>query len=256
MDKEALPPDAVTEESVLSVDTTEEPDLVVGMGGKKEDGSVDPQESRHQAAAADTRAEGESRTALGGCAACLRIFKATEWLPPSARFTSLTCKASGEYCLEGAGASDRDVEGFADTLRQLPSRVALTLWRVRGHQTNRVYRFAFHGQFEEFYCGDLEAMSATQAQALADTLGQWAWQSGLDGVSLRGPFAMQGRDQQRRKLWATGSHAQIRDFLRQLKPVEDMATLDEVVIVPVHTEDEDRDLARLYVVVDLLVHRP
>lgn len=271
VEEETSPPVAMEEESMSSVVEDEPeptgPAVEEGEAMAAEPAAAPPaiQESLPQAktglqvAAVDTGTGGERRSALRESAACLWVLQVTARLPSSARLTSLTCKASGEYSLEGVGSSDRDVEGFVETLQQLPSQVDLTLWREGRLQTNRAYRFAFHGQFEELFLRDLEAMSAAQARTLAEKIGEWARQSGLDKVSLKGPIDVpldKGHAQRRHKLWATGSQAQIGSFLRQLKQVKDIATLGEVVIVPVRPEDEGRGLARLYAAVDLLVRQP
>lgn len=270
MEEEPAPTAAAGEESVTAMEEEPGPtEPVVGESAAAEEESVSAPpvipEHRPQAktalrvAAVDTAVAGEHRSALRESAACLWFFKVTEQLPSSARLMSLTCKASGEYSLEGVGSSDRDVEGFVETLQQLPSQVDLTLWREGRVQTSPAYRFVFHGQFEELFPRDLEAMSVIQARTLAGKVDQWARQSGLDRVSLKGPIDVPldtEHAQRRHKLWATGSHAQIGGFLRQLKQVEDIATLGEVVIVPVHPEGEDQDLARLYAAVDLLVRQP
>ena len=265
VEEETSPPVAVEEASVAPTVAEEKPERV-GAEAESDTVTAEPaaappvtQERRPRAAAVDTGAAGERRSVLRESAACLWVFKAAERLPSSVRLTSLTCKASGEYSLEGVGSSGRDVEGFVAMLQQLPSQVDLTLWREGQLQTNRTYRFIFHGQFEELFLRDLEAMSAAQAQTLVKKVDQWARQSGLDRVSLKGPIDVPldtEHAQRRYKLWATGSHAQIGGFLRRLKQVEDIATLGEVVIVPVHPEGADLDLARLYAAVDLLVRQP
>ena len=201
------------------------------------------------------------RSALRWSAACLWAVKLSERLPAGARLTSLTCRASGEYSLEGMSGSRKEVEGFLETLEQLPSQVSLSWWREGSPRVGQVYQFKFNflGQFEELYTRELEHLSASQAQVLAEKIADWARQSGLGELALEEPIETMektGSVQRRQKVWATGSYAQIGAFLQRLKQVEDVATLGEVVIVPVYREPQVWERARLYAAVDVLMHRP
>jgi hypothetical protein len=201
------------------------------------------------------------RSKLRWSAACLWAVKLSERLPDGARLTSLTCRASGEYSLEGMSGSRKEVEGFLETLEQFPSQVSLSWWREGRPRVGQVYQFKFNflGQFEELYTRELEQLSASQAQVLAEKIAGWARQSGLGELALEEPIETveeTGSVQRRHKVWATGSYAQIGAFLQLLKQVEDIATLGEVVIVPVYREPQVWERARLYAAVDILMHRP
>jgi hypothetical protein len=201
------------------------------------------------------------RSALRWSAACLWAVKLSERLPAGARLTSLTCRASGEYSLEGMSGSRKEMEGFLETLEQLPSEVSLSWWREGRPRVGQVYQFKFNflGQFEELYTRELEQLSASQAQVLTEKIAGWARQSGLGELSLEEPIETveeTGSVQRRQKVWATGSYAQIGAFFQRLKQVEDIATLGEVVIVPVYREPQVWERARLYAAVDVLMHRP
>ena len=201
------------------------------------------------------------RSELRWSAACLWAVKLSERLPAGARLTSLTCRASGEYSLEGMSGSRKEVEGFLETLEQLPSQVSLSWWREGRPRVGQAYQFKFNflGQFEELYTRELEQLSASQAQVLAEKIAGWAQQSGLGELALEEPIETieeTGSVQRRQKVWATGSYAQIGAFLQRLKQVEDIATLGEVVIVPVYREPQVWEQARLYAAVDVLMHRP
>lgn len=194
-------------------------------------------------------------------AACLWAIKLTEQMPSNMRLTSLTCNASGEYTLEGRSASRKVAEGFLKTLQQLPSRTSLSWWREGKLRVEQVYRykFTFQGQFGELYSRDLDELSTDQARELFQKVGTWALQSGLGGLFLKEPLEIlltPKRVQQRQKLWATSSYQQIDTFLKQLKQVEDIACLGEVVMVPIYQGGEGWKKARLYAAIDVLVRRP
>jgi hypothetical protein len=193
--------------------------------------------------------------------ACLWAVKLSERLPASAHLTSLSCKASGEYALEGSCFSHGEMEGFLDTLRKFPSRVSLSWWSegrpIEGQP--RQFKFTFQGQFEEIYTRELESLPEARARILGEEIAGWARQCGLEEVSLKAPIEIPlavDYVQHRQKIWATGSYAQIDAFIERLKQMEYSATLEEVVIVPVFHEGENWKRARLYSAVDVLMHRP
>ena len=150
---------------------------------------------------------------------------------------------------------------FLQTLQQLPSRTSLSWWREGKLRVEQVYRykFTFQGQFGELYSRDLDELSTDQARELFQKVDTWALQSGLGGLFQKEPFEIQltpERVHKRQKLWASGAYQQIGAFLKQLKQVEDIACLGELVMVPIYQGGSGWEEARLYVAIDVLVRRP
>ena len=64
------------------------------------------------------------------------------------------------------------------------------------------------------------------------------------------------RTHQRQKLRGLGSPEQIDAFLQQLQQAEEVATLGEVLLIPVKSDERGWDQARLYAAVDIIVDEP
>ena len=187
-------------------------------------------------------------------AACQWALRISERVPLGVRLVSLNCNAAGEYGLEGTSASEQSLRGFRDELQQLPSQVSLASW----HE-GEALRFAFQGRYAETPSGELRTLSQQQAEHLFGKVEHWADESGIDGLSITKSITMPlapARIHQRQKLWGTGSYQQISLFLQSLQEVEEIASLGEVVLMPVQPGEQGWLEARLYAAVDVVVGMP
>ena len=79
--------------------------------------------------------------------------------------------------------------------------------------------------------------------------------SGLDSLSIEEPthkVLSAARTHQRQKLRGLGSSQQINAFLQQLQQAEEVATLGEVMLMPVTSDEHGWVQARLYAAVDIM----
>ncbi|MDP6701123.1 MAG: hypothetical protein QGH25_15855 [Candidatus Latescibacteria bacterium] len=199
-----------------------------------------------------------ARQAPRRSAACQWAVRINEQVPPGVQLVSLTCSAAGEYGLEGTCTSEQSLRGFHDQLQQLPSQVSLASWR-EGKTSAQALRFAFEGRFAATPSRELATLSKDQADRLFGKVAHWADESGLDGLSIKKTITMPlppARVHQRQKLWGTGSYQQISTFLHRLQQVEEIASLGEVVLMPVQTGERGWVEARLYAAVDVVVGMP
>jgi len=199
-----------------------------------------------------------ARQAPRRSAACQWAVRINERVPPGVRLVSLTCSAAGEYGLEGTCTSEQSLRGFHDQLQQLPSQVSLASWR-EGKTSAQALRFAFQGRFAATPSRELATLSKDQAERLFGKVAHWADESGLDGLSIKKTITMPlppARVHQRQKLWGTGSYQQISAFLHRLQQVEEIASLGEVVLMPVQAGERGWVEARLYAAVDVVVGMP
>ena len=105
----------------------------------------------------------------------------------------------------------------------------------------------------------MATLSKDQAERLFGKVEHWADESGLDGLLITRSITMPlppARIHQRRKLWGTGSYQQISAFLHSLQQVEEIASLGEVVLMPVQSDEQGWVEARLYAAVDVVVGMP
>ena len=191
-------------------------------------------------------------------AACQWAVRINERVPPGVRLVSLTCSVPGEYGLEGTCTSEQSLRGFHDQLQQLPSQVSLASWR-EGKTSAQALRFAFQGRFAATPSRELATLSKDQAERLFGKVAHWADESGLDGLSIKKTITMPlppARVHQRQKLRGTGSYQQISAFLHRLQQVEEIASLGEVVLMPVQAGARGWVEARLYAAVDVVVGMP
>ncbi len=183
--------------------------------------------------------------------ACHQVMRIDEQVPTGIRVASLNCNSIGEYWLEGTSPSYKALREFRLRLQALPSRVSFSTW-----WEERTLRFSFQGRFAERDTPPLTVLSSDQAEQFFGKLARWAGASGLDSLSIEEPthrVLSAARTHQRQKLRGLGSPQQINAFLQQLQQAEEVATLGEVLLMPVTSDERGWVQARLYAAVDLLV---
>ena len=186
--------------------------------------------------------------------ACHQVMRVDEQVPTGIRVASLNCNSSGEYWLEGTSPSYKVLRMFRLRLQTLPSRVSFSTW-----QEERTLRFAFQGRFAEQDTPPPAVLSSDQAEQFFGKLARWADVSGLDSLSIEEPThraLSAARTHQRQKLRGLGSPQQINAFLQQLQQAEEVATLGEVLLMPVTSDEHGWVQARLYAAVDIVVDAP
>ncbi len=186
--------------------------------------------------------------------ACLQIMRIDEQVPAGIRVASLICNSTGEYWLEGTSPSHKVLRTFRLSLQALPSQVSFSTWREE-----RTLRFAVQGRFADQDTSSLDALSASQAEQFFGQVARWADASGLDSLSIQEPIhksMSSARTHQRQKLRGLGSPQQIDAFLQQLQQAEAVATLGEVLLLPVTSDEHGWIQARLYAAVDIIVDGP
>ncbi|MYF92981.1 MAG: hypothetical protein F4184_13080 [Gemmatimonadetes bacterium] len=186
--------------------------------------------------------------------ACHQVMRVDEQVPTGIRVASLNCNSSGEYWLEGTSSSYKVLRMFRLRLQTLPSRVSFSTW-----QEERTLRFAFQGRFAEQDTPPPAVLSSDQAEQFFGKLARWADASGLDSLSIEEPThraLSSARTHQRQKLRGLGSPQQINAFLQQLQQAEEVATLGEVLLMPVTSDEHGWVQARLYAAVDIVVDEP
>ena len=185
---------------------------------------------------------------------CHQIMRINEQVPAEISVASLYCNSTGEYRLEGTSPSHKVLRTFRLGLQALPSRVAFSVRREE-----RTLHFAFQGRFAERDASPLAALSSDQAEQFFGKVAHWADTSGLDSLSIHEPIhrpLSEAGTHQRQKLWGIGSPQQIGAFLLQFQQAEAVATLGEVLLVPVKSDDLGWVKARLYAAVDIIVDEP
>ena len=186
--------------------------------------------------------------------ACHQVMRVDEQVPTGIRVASLNCNSSGEYWLEGTSPSYKVLRMFRLRLQTLPSRVSFSTW-----QEERTLRFAFQGRFAEQDTPPPAVLSSDQAEQFFGKLARWADASGLDSLSIEEPThraLSAAHTHQRQKLRGLGSPQQINAFLQQLQQAEEVATLGEVLLMPVTSDERGWVQARLYAAVDIVVDAP
>ena len=186
--------------------------------------------------------------------ACHQVMRIGEQVPTGIRVASLNCNSSGEYWLEGTSPSHKVLREFRLRLQALPSRVSFSTWREE-----RTLRFAFQGRFAERGSTPLDTLSSVQAEQFFGKVAGWADASGLDSLSIHEPIhrtLLPDRTRQRQKLRGIGSPQQIDAFLLQFQQAEAVATLGEVLLMPVQSDESGWVKARLYAAVDIIVEAP
>ena len=186
--------------------------------------------------------------------ACHQVMRVDEQIPTGIRVASLNCNSSGEYWLEGTSPSYKALREFRLRLQTLPSRVSFSTWLEE-----RTLRFAFQGRFAEQDTPPSAVLSSDQAEQFFGKLARWADASGLDSLSIEEPThrtLSAAHTHQRQKLRGLGSPQQINAFLQQLQQAEEVATLGEVLLMPVASDERGWVQARLYAAVDIIVDAP
>ena len=185
--------------------------------------------------------------------ACHQAMQIAQQVPAGIRVASLNCNSTGEYWLEGATPSHTVLRTFRLRLQALPSRVSFSTWREE-----RTLRFAFQGRFAEQVPPPRTALSSGQAEQFLGKVARWADASGLDSLSIHEPIHLRSssRIQQRQKLRGIGAPQQIDAFLQQFQQAEGVATLGEVLLMPVKSDEHGWVKARLYAAVDIVVDEP
>ncbi len=186
--------------------------------------------------------------------ACHQVMRIDEQVPTGIRVASLNCNSIGEYWLEGTSPSYKVLRMFRLRLQTLPSRVSFSTW-----QEERTLRFAFQGRFAEQDTPPPAVLSSDQAEQFFGKLARWADASGLDSLSIEEPThraLSAAHTHQRQKLRGLGSPQQINAFLQQLQQAEEVATLGEVLLMPVTSDESGWIQARLYAAVDIVVDAP
>ena len=195
------------------------------------------------------RREASAPTTAQRSTACHQAMRIVEQVPAGIRLASLNCNSTGEYWLEGASPSHKALRAFRLRLQALPSRVSFSTWREE-----RTLRFAFQGRFAERTPPPQAALSSGQAEQFLGEVAGWADASGLDSLSIHEPIHV--RHQQRQKLRGIGAPQQIDAFLQQFQQAEGVATLGEVLLMPVKSDEHGWVTARLYAAVDIVVEAP
>ena len=186
--------------------------------------------------------------------ACHQVMRIDEQVPAGIRVASLNCNSSGEYWLEGTTPSHKVLREFRLSLKALSSRVSYSTWREE-----RTLRFAFQGRFADQDTPPLDALSSDQAKQFFGKVARWANASGLDSLSIHEPThrpLSPARTLQRQKLQGIGSPQQIGAFLHHFQQAESVATLGEVLLMPVASDERGWVQARLYAAVDIIVDGP
>ena len=185
---------------------------------------------------------------------CHQVMRIDEQVPTGIRVASLNCNSSGEYWLEGTSPSYKVLRMFRLRLQTLPSRVSFSTW-----WEERTLRFSFQGRFAEQDTPPPAVLSSDQAEQFFGKVARWADASGLDSLSIEEPthrVLSAARTHQRQKLRGIGSSQQINAFLQQLQQAEEVATLGEVLLMPVTSDERGWVQARLYAAVDIIVDEP
>ena len=186
--------------------------------------------------------------------ACHQVMRIDEQVPTEIRVASLICNSIGEYWLEGTSPSYKALREFRLRLQTLPSRVSFSAWLEE-----RTLRFAFQGRFAERDTPPPAVLSPDQAEQFFGKVARWADASGLDSLSIEEPTHRAlplAHTHQRQKLRGLGSPQQINAFLQQLQQAEEVATLGEVLLMPVASDERGWVQARLYAAVDIIVDAP
>ena len=186
--------------------------------------------------------------------ACHQVMRIDELVPAGIRVASLNCNSTGEFWLEGTTPSYKVLREFRLRLQALPSQVSFSAW-----SEERTLRFTFQGRFAERDTPAMAALSSDQAEQFLGKVARWADASGLDSLSIEEPThrALSSvRTHQRQKLRGLGSPQQIDAFLQQLQQAEEVATLGEVLLMPVKSDENGWVQARLYAAVDIIVDGP
>ncbi|MDE2813577.1 MAG: hypothetical protein OXM01_11160 [Gemmatimonadota bacterium] len=186
--------------------------------------------------------------------ACHQVMRINEQVPAEIRVSSLICNSSGEYWLEGTSPSYKVLRMFRLSLQALPSQVSFSAWREE-----RTLRFAFQGRFVDQDTPPLAPLSSSQAEQFFGKVARWADASGLDSLSIEEPThraLSSARTHQRQKLRSIGSPQQIDAFLHHFQQAESVATLGEVLLMPVASDERGWVQARLYAAVDIIVDGP
>ena len=208
-----------------------------------------PSSSQATAPQPAVQREASAPTPAQRSTACHQAMRIAEQVPAGIRLASLNCNSTGEYWLEGASPSHTALRAFRLRLQALPSRVSFSTWREE-----RTLRFAFQGRFAERTPPPQAALSSGQAEQFLGEVAGWADASGLDSLSIHEPIHM--RQQQRQKLRGIGAPQQIDAFLQQFQQAEGVATLGEVLLMPVKSDEHGWVTARLYAAVDIAVEAP
>ncbi len=186
--------------------------------------------------------------------ACHQVMRVDQQVPAGIRVASLNCNSIGEYWLEGASPSYKALREFRLRLQALPSRVSFSTW-----WEERTLRFSFQGRFAERETPPAAVLSSDQAEQFFGKMTRWADASGLDSLAIEEPTyraLSPTHTQQRQKLRGLGSPQQINAFLQQLQQAEEVATLGEVLLMPVTGDENGWLQARLYAAVDIIADGP
>ena len=186
--------------------------------------------------------------------ACHQVMRINEKVSAGIRVSSLNCNSRGEYWLEGISPSYKVLRMFRLSLQALPSQVSFSTW-----SEERTLRFAFQGRFTRQDTPPLAAISSGQAEQFFGKVAHWAEASGLDSLSIHEPIHWAlplARTHQRQKLLGIGSPQQIGAFLHHFQQAESVATLGEVLLLPIKSDENGWVQARLYAAVDIIVDGP
>ena len=202
---------------------------------------------------APSKAPSHPAPALQRSTACHQAMQIAQQVPAGIRVASLNCNSAGEYWLEGTTPSHTVLREFRLGLQAFPSRVSFSTW-----WEERALRFSFQGRFVEQAPPPLDALSSGQAEQFLGKVAGWADASGLDSLSIHEPIHKRSasRIQQRQKLRGIGAPQQIDAFLQQFQQAEGVATLGEVLLMPVESDEHGWVKARLYAAVDIVVDAP
>lgn len=202
---------------------------------------------------APSKAPTRPAPALQRSTACHQAMQIAQQVPAGIRVASLNCNSAGEYWLEGTTPSHTVLREFRLGLQAFPSRVSFSTW-----WEERTLRFSFQGRFVEQAPPPLATLSSSQAAQFLGKVAGWADASGLDSLSIHEPIHKRSasRIQQRQKLRGIGAPQQIDAFLQQFQQAEGVATLGEVLLMPVESNEHGWVKARLYAAVDIVVDAP
>ena len=144
-----------------------------------------------------------------------------------------------------------------DSLHRLPSEVGLSWWRADSGAAapGGELCFAYKGRVGAGRVRPVEAISAQRAEQLGAALARWAAAAALSEVRTGSEpvtGVQGGCCRWRRTLWATGTYAQVEEFLGRLAQARPVAAVQELVFGPAAAAAPG---APLYCVVDFFVSR-
>ena len=176
--------------------------------------------------------------------------------PNGARVTSLMGRGDGSYTIEGSGISQSSAETWRAQLLEESSEVRLTVWTQGKTPASGERRFSYTGRVKDAAPFDLVPVTPKKSASVLRDISSWARSSGIRSLTVEGPIPValnKGLSKHRQKIWGKGSYGQIAAFAERLLEAGELATLSELVMVPVYRKGRPWQNAQIYAVVDVLV---